>query len=211
MLVTIAVASFAGAAFLGSRGRGAWYALGLVGLGLTSGTMAWQSAKLEDRLAEVAARVADRPGVVVDCKNLLQELLQEKPGQVWFNADGTPSNTAELSWEICDDIDAWLDGGSGTPTDEQVIAVHVLTHEAVHLGGIRDEAQTECLAMQYDAAVAEALGADPITARALAERYATAFYPRMRGDYRHYNCAEGGPWDRTPRDGVWPGGLALPG
>jgi hypothetical protein len=85
-----------------------------------------------------------------------------------------------------------------------MVAVHVLTHEAVHLTGLVSESQTECRALQRDALVARALGAPPQAARTLATRYATLAYPRMPTTYRSAECREDGPWDETAGDGVWP-------
>ena len=42
----------------------------------------------------------------------------------------------------------------------RLTAVHVLSHESVHLVGFYDEAQADCLALQMDAWVAMALGAE---------------------------------------------------
>jgi hypothetical protein len=210
VLVWVSLGSFAGAGFLLARGRGGIGVLLLGALGLASGWFAWQTAQLERRLSDAAELVSGRPGVSVDCRNLVREMVSGRPGEVWFDADGTPAKVTTLSWEICGDLDGWLDGGSGVPSTDEMIAVHVLTHEAIHLAGHRDEAYTECLAMQYDEATAILLGADPTTARQLAERYWLEVYPRMRGDYTHANCGPGRPWDRTPSDGRWPGGLGVP-
>ena len=56
---------------------------------------------------------------------------------------------------------------------------HVLSHEAVHLSGVHDEALTECYAVQTDAAVARSLGATDIQARSIAvfEYYANVLEP----------------------------------
>ena len=56
--------------------------------------------------------------------------------------------------------------GGGSQQD-QVVAVHVLTHETMHMVGITNEAQTECAAVQRDAQMAVALGASPAEAQAL--------------------------------------------
>jgi hypothetical protein len=87
---------------------------------------------------------------------------------------------------------------------EQVMAVHTLTHEAMHLRGEWSESAAECESMQRDRATAVSLGATPTQADALARTYAVEVYPRMSAEYADARCREGGPWDRTPGDGLWP-------
>jgi hypothetical protein len=84
------------------------------------------------------------------------------------------------------------------------MAVHVLGHEAHHLGGIRNEAQTECEAMQQLDDVAVWLGAAPEQARTLAERYNREVYPHMPTSYRDNACVDGGTMDVAPQDPIWP-------
>jgi hypothetical protein len=97
-------------------------------------------------------------------------------------------------------------------------AVLILTHEAVHLSdyaGARNEALTECRAIQLVRQVALALGTTDEVARALgheAMRY-DAMLPGF-GDYRvglgllpNYHatgCEDGGPLDIHPDSSDWP-------
>ena len=209
VLVAVSLGALGGAAYLFSRSAHMVIVLGLGMLGLVSGGMAWQAARIESRLTESVQQLTGRDDVRVDCRNLLQDLASSRPGEVAYDADGNGS-VAELSWSVCNDIDGWMGDGSGDPSLDEATAVHVLTHEAMHLAGYRNEQETECEAVQRDAATAVLLGADPATARLLAERYVRELYPRMPGDYRHEHCVANGPWDRTPGDGQWPGGLPLP-
>ncbi len=209
VLVAISLGALGAAVYLFTRSAHVVFVLGLGVLGLVSGGMAWQAARLEARLTDAVQQLTGRTDVRVDCRNLLQDLANSRPGQVAYDADGNGS-VAELSWSVCDDLDGWMDGGPDDPSLDEATAVHVLTHEAMHLAGYRNEQETECEAVQRDAAMAVLLGADPATARLLAERYVRELYPRMPGDYRHEHCVANGPWDRTPGDGQWPGGLPLP-
>jgi hypothetical protein len=97
-------------------------------------------------------------------------------------------------------------------------AVLILTHEAVHLSGYagaRDEALTECRAIQLVREVALRFGMRDEVARALGQealRY-DAMLPGY-GDYRvglgiipNYHaagCYDGGPLDIHPDSGDWP-------
>jgi hypothetical protein len=75
-----------------------------------------------------------------------------------------------------------------------VVAVHVLTHEAMHLSGRLDEAVAECAAVQRDAQTVRLLGARPTDTAALAAMYWENIYPLMPDRYRSGECRPGGPW-----------------
>jgi hypothetical protein len=84
-----------------------------------------------------------------------------------------------------------------------MIAVHVLTHEAMHMSGAADEAETECEAMQRDARMARLLGAALSDARYLASWYWQTVYPRMSPEYRSDECGPGQAFDAGLPDPPW--------
>jgi hypothetical protein len=93
------------------------------------------------------------------------------------------------------------------------VAVHVLTHEAMHLAGLVGEAAAECAAVQRDAHTARLLGAAPADAAALAAAYWHGVYPQMPDSYRSGDCRPGGAMDERRPDAPWlaappPGDLA---
>jgi hypothetical protein len=127
-------------------------------------------------------------------------------GHVAFE-EGIPSGPAMISYQTCQDLAQYWRASARekeTPTLDEVVAVHVLTHESVHLTGSLTESVTECRAVQRDAVVAQRLGATPEQGRALALRYWTDVYPHLSADYQTRDCHEDGPMDRTPHDGIWP-------
>ncbi len=83
-------------------------------------------------------------------------------------------------------------------------AVHVLSHEAVHLSGVHDEALTECYAVQTDAAVARSLGATDTQARSIAvfEYYANVL--ALAGYRFSSDCGSGDRLDLHPGTAAWP-------
>jgi hypothetical protein len=89
-------------------------------------------------------------------------------------------------------------------------SVHVLTHESMHLAGVMDEAEADCFAVQVDAVVARALGADPRFARLLAREYWKYYYPTQDARYRSGECHEGGALDLFPERRGWPSPIAYP-
>ena len=82
------------------------------------------------------------------------------------------------------------------PTRDQVEAVHVLTHEAMHLSGRLEEAAAECAAVQRDAHTARLLGAP-------AAAYWRDVYPLMPDGYRSADCRPGGTLDDGLTDAPW--------
>jgi len=176
----------------------------LVGLGYTE--RQWQSA--EQVFSQAAVALAPQADGV-HCQRLGETFTYAgaELGHVWFDASGDPDGTAFIAYDVCQDLTEYWQSSvqhKATPTIDEVVAVHVLTHEAMHLKGVLPEALAECEAMQHNAWLAEALGARPEDARALAERYWIAIYPRMPAEYRTDRCYEDGPLDLTRGDGVWP-------
>jgi hypothetical protein len=86
----------------------------------------------------------------------------------------------------------------------RLTAVHVLGHESVHLLGIYDEAQTDCIALQLHAQVAVALGANDRLARSMAREYWINFHLPRVGAYQSVECRDGGRLDLFPARPGWP-------
>lgn len=169
------------------------------------GWQEWQFREDQQTFSAVASRIAGSD-VSVQCQRFTGALVDAttEAGYVYFDADGVPATTGRLERNACNDLRDWLHSDKDDPPLEQVIAVHVLGHESYHLAGVRNEAETECAAMQRLDEVAQWLGATEQQARALAERYASEVYPLMPGDYRDSECKDGGDMDVAPDDPTWP-------
>jgi hypothetical protein len=169
------------------------------------GWQEWQFRQDEAQFSAVATQIAERH-VNIECQRFTGALVDAtaEAGYVPFDADGNPVSTGRIERDTCNDLRDWLHSDMSNPPLKQVIAVHVLAHESLHLSGIRDEAETECAAMQRDDEVAESLGATADQARALATRYANEVYPHMPDDYRSNECVDGGTLDTAPDDTTWP-------
>ncbi len=91
---------------------------------------------------------------------------------------------------------------------EAAFAITVLAHEATHLRGVRNEAETECYALQEGVELGRRLGLDAGTARALMEAQrardlSDASVARL--DYRlPPECRNGGSLDLRPNDPRFP-------
>ena len=145
--------------------------------------------------AEVSVRCQDFGGAFVDAGVEL--------GYVRYRPDGTPERSTLIKRDQCRDLAAYLRSDKRDPSHAQVLAVHVLSHEAMHMAGIVDEARAECAAVQRDALTARLLGASAADARALAGRYWRTVYPAMPDGYRTEACGPGRSLDEGGPDAPW--------
>jgi hypothetical protein len=171
----------------------------------------------EAQLAGIATVIAGRD-VSISCPGTLASLTEvsAQDGSVVFKPDGKPVDEAKLSGDTCKTLRRFLHGGVAglsclaRPGDcplevkEAAIAVNVLSHEAWHLAGVRDEAATQCYALQTNAATAAHLGASVQDSRAIAAYIVREVQPALPAEYRSRECFESGPLDLRPGDRAWP-------
>jgi hypothetical protein len=166
-------------------------------------------AAQERRLGAAATVLAGAP-VAVRCQSLGQAVLDGGPelGYVRWRADGSPEPWTLIKRDQCRHLAAYVRSDKRRPSRDEIVAVHVLTHEAMHLAGRLGEAEAECAAVQRDAHTARLLGAEPADAAGLAVTYWREVYPLMPGGYRSEQCQPGGSMDERLADAPW---LASPG
>ena len=130
----------------------------------------------------VTRLVSGDPQARAVCTRRTADMLDVSPyaGRVMWD---TP-NVAVLRAGTCSDLAAWLRSDRSAPTLKQVMALHVLAHEAVHVAGVRSESVAECQAMQWHTRVAEYLGASPDVAARMAAIYRTQVFPHVPLEYR---------------------------
>jgi hypothetical protein len=158
----------------------------------------------ERHLAKVATTLVGAPASV-HCQSLGEAFVDAgiELGYVRFRPDGTPEHATLIKRDQCRDLAAYARSDKRDPSQAQVVAVHVLTHEAMHMAGIVDEATAECAAVQRDALTARLLGASAADARLLADRYWRAVYPSMPEDYRTPECGPDRSLDEDSADAPW--------
>jgi hypothetical protein len=191
------------------RRRVPWVGLGLIAVPLVVlgiSERQWISA---ERTFSAVARALAPSTDGVHCQRLGETFTYAgaELGHVDWDEDGVPTGPAMVSYETCGQLTEYWHASAAdraTPTLEQVIAVHVLTHEAMHLAGRLDESDADCAAMQRDSWVAQQLGATDAQGQALATTYWREVYPRMPDVYADAACAPDGTLDESPGDGVWP-------
>ncbi len=209
--IVVALAAWAGWLLVRGvvRRRIPWIGLAVIALPVV--LLGWSERQwvVAERAFSAASRVVAPASPGVHCQRLGETFTYAgaELGHVEWDDDGVVTGPAMVSYETCGRLTAYWRGSAAeqaaAPLD-QVIAVHVLSHESVHLAGEQVESVTECTAMQHDAEVAMRLGASEADARRLAERYATQVYPRMPSDYTSIQCRQDAVMDLTPGDGVWP-------
>ena len=160
--------------------------------------------RLEGRLAAAATELVGT-SVEVRCQSFGGAFVDigADLGYVVFGADGKPEAWTLIKRQQCGDLSDYLRSDKEHPTLDQIIAVHVLTHETIHVTGVRNEAETECKAMQLDAGMAALLGASRQAAADLAIAYWREVYPWMPSAYRSEECAPGGALDAGRPEAPW--------
>lgn len=171
----------------------------------------------EERLAKIAGVIAGRD-VGIACPGTLATLteISAHDGSVAFTPDGRPTDEAKLSSRTCSRLRAFLSGeiagldclaaGATCPkaVEDAAVAVNVLSHEAWHLAGERNESVAQCYALQSNEDTAIGLGATPAEARAIADFVVRRVQPVLPPDYKTAACRDGGPLDLDPARTGWP-------
>ena len=93
------------------------------------------------------------------------------------------------------------------PSSRTGRAIAVLAHEASHLGGVGNEATTECYAFQSGVALGRRLGLTESTARRLMRQQLSENALRSGGGFEYRvssECREGGSLDLDPKETEFP-------
>lgn len=159
---------------------------------------------LESRLSEAAtALVGD--SARVRCQTAGQEFVDAgaELGYVRYGPDGVPEQETLIKRAQCRALRSYLASDRESPSRDEVIAVHILSHEARHMAGQKNESAAECEAMQRDAWAARLLGATPEQAHELAHTYWRDVYPQLTDSYRSGTCAPGAELDERLEHAPW--------
>lgn len=158
----------------------------------------------EHRLAAVAD-VLVGAHVTVHCQSFGESFVDagNELGYVKFSADGVPEHHTLIKREQCGLLRHYLSSHGRNPSLDEVVAVHVLTHESMHMRGETQESVAECEAVQRDATTAEQLGASEADADRLAVTYWQQVYPHMPSGYVTGDCTAGGPLDEHLPTAPW--------
>jgi hypothetical protein len=158
--------------------------------------------RVQSAATTAVQQLTGNPEARAHCQRALATLL-------WAGADlgrveWDQPERAWLTLETCQHLGSWYRSDHTAPTLDEAIAVHVLTHEAMHVDGQRNEATAECRALQRDARTVVLLGGTAAQGDALARQILDEVYPTMTAEYQSSECRAGGALDLTPQDGTWP-------
>jgi hypothetical protein len=175
--------------------------LALTGLGAVEARWTWR----EHTYTQAVRDLTGRDDITVRCQRTLGYLVDVSGhmGYVPYPPDGSPPTVAYLRNDTCQALGSFVAGTGAKANPDQVRAIHVLTHEAMHLLDERDEAVAECAAMQRDAVTARALGADDRTGRLIARAYYRSWYGTVTSEYRSPECRPGGLLDEGLPEPPW--------
>lgn len=154
-----------------------------------------QQRRLESRLAEVTTELAGRPAPV-SCETFLESWIPER---IWaLGYVSLDLRRVFLRHGICRRLQEVID--SPDPSSRfHSTAVVTLAHEAMHVRGITNEAQTECAAIQRAAKTAMLLGVPDTVARELSQAYWSVQYQQIRqatdDPYYSVECRSKGAFD----------------
>jgi hypothetical protein len=164
------------------------------------------------RLGTIASELARRH-VTIRCEGMSGALTgaRGESGRTEF-IGGKPISVSYLQEGVCQTLHAYARDLSAGETCllpcegplEVAWSVNTLAHESYHLAGVRNEAQTQCYALQAIDFVARRLGASPEQARALAVFSFDQLPGRMPPEYSSPQCHDGGRFDLRPAQPLGP-------
>jgi hypothetical protein len=109
-----------------------------------------------------------------------------------------------LSPKICESLDELLYDRPEDLDEDHALAVLALTHEAMHVAWVDDEAEATCFGLQEVEETAVRIGLSKADAAALAELAWTDAYHELGDEYRSVECADGRSLDVNPETNEWP-------
>jgi hypothetical protein len=146
----------------------------------------WLSSEHQASLA--VAAISGNPKGKLVCQRFSEAFFDPNVSIAGY-VDWDQPDVAVLKWAQCEQLFKWMNSDKKNPTAEEMSAVHVLTHESVHVSGNRDEASTECTAVSKDSAMAQFLGASRAQGNHIATFYFENIWPHMPADYQLAGCS----------------------
>ena len=110
------------------------------------------------------------------------------------------TNKIILEPRTCDGMAGYLDN-PGSASDAELFSLHVLTHEAMHVGGEYDEIKTDCKAFQRNHVTARLLGVGE--AAAVRSAIHLHHWRSPRHPYYSAECEPGSSLDEKLPGAVW--------
>ena len=164
-----------------------------------SGALAFLPIKhllFERKLGNAAAELIGAEHVSVNCQSTFESLYSL--GRAGFVRLSTM--VIHMETRTCEDLKDYLKNPAKADARE-LFALHVLSHEAMHVKGELNEIKTDCMAFQRNHTLAKILGVPEGIANLNAisiHRYRSSRHP-----YYSRECEPGGPYDENLPGAVW--------
>lgn len=159
-------------------------------------------ALFEWKLANAAGQLIARDNVSVECLSRFGGIFHWRAAGYVYRG----SNKINMQGYICEDLRDYLwdpnAANSSATTDlDPIFALHVLTHETMHVDEIYDEKHADCRAFQLNHKMADLLGVDAQTSR----QTAIVMHRLRPKNHPYYNaqCEPGTRYDEQIPGAVW--------
>lgn len=156
--------------------------------------------RFERLLSATARQLAENHPAKVHCNTLFDTLFDEE-ARVMGHAD-PKTGYIVIQYPLCSTLMDYLKHPYRASMDE-IISLHILTHESMHTRGEYDEAKAECQAVQRNFRTAKLLGVPDSTAKQNALEYYKKHYLMRSDSYFSKECAPGKAMDEHLSDAVW--------
>lgn len=188
------IRNFVGPNITGNRFDAYFYVV--LTLMLVSGYPPLQHALFQRELTQASAQLLKNENVFVNCNSTFDSIYHL--GMAGFVYRG--SDEINLEVRTCSDLKDYLQAPASANT-EQLYALHVLTHEAMHVAGEFNETLTDCKAFQRNHRMAKLLG----VADVVAEQNAIDIHRNRSRRHPYYSeqCEPGTHMDEKLADAVW--------
>ncbi|MDI1351965.1 MAG: hypothetical protein PSV35_04230 [bacterium] len=169
-------------------------------LGLVCALPPIQHWRFEHLLTQIARKLAEGHPANVHCNTLFDTMFDEEIG-ISGHADPRTGYIV-IQYPVCSTLMNYLKHPYRANKDE-IISLHILTHESMHARGEYNEAKTECEAIQRDQRTAKYLGVPDSIANQTAMDYYKNFYLKRTDSYFSKECAPGKNMDEHLSDAIW--------
>lgn len=155
-----------------------------------------QHSLFQRDLANASAQLLNTKNVYVNCNSTFDSIFHL--GMAGFVYRG--SKEINLEVRTCSELKEYL-AAPQAASSQQLYALHVLTHEAMHVAGEYNEILTDCKAFQRNHRMAKLLGVSDV----IAEQNAIDIhkYRSVRHPYYSTECEPGTSMDEKLADAVW--------
>ncbi len=154
--------------------------------------------RLETFLSEKSSLLADSRNVKLHCNSVVDSIFDNSLNVVGHANYKTGEIVFQHSW--CKNIMEYLDHPEQV-TKNELISLHVFTHETMHIRGEMNEKNTECQAIQRNYRVAKLLGIPDSIAKKNALKYYNDYYPSH--PYFSPECKKNGELDEKIDNSIW--------